>query len=507
MKSKPSLSSVRFRLVLWSVGVMAVILVAMGGLLRWTLQVHLLAQIDDELRARAATEQSVVFRRSFGQVMRAAGPTGITPGPMVPAEDDRPPERGSPFDPMSPRVMTLKGSPYYATTRDRPWDLKAFVTASTDKEVLSTFEDVGPRAGDPGRRLRLLSSPLSVRGKLVGVVQVAVPLAEMERDLAGVSRLLLMLIPVALIVVGAGSAFLTGRLLQPVRKVQCAASRITELDLDERLPVTGGDEFADLAETLNAMLDRIQLAYERQRRFVADASHELRTPLTAIRAHTSSALKGHRTEEEYRRTLEALDHTAAGMGRTVQDLLLLARSDAGELRPELRSVSIYEVFEAAVDQLPGRPKPMPAYFGDESIRVWGDPDHLIRLLSNLLENALRHTPESGSISVTASDAGSKVEVRVSDTGCGIPDEHLTNVFQRFYRVEQSRARSSGGTGLGLAICSSIVASHGGEIRILSEPGRGTTVTILLQRGHDAGDPTSEKLPQKDSPALAAASGG
>jgi len=261
-------------------------------------------------------------------------------------------------------------------------------------------------------------------------------------------------------------------------------------DLSLRLPVSGGDEFAHLATTMNRMLTRLQgaftrleVAVEQERRFTSDASHELRTPLTAIKANTTLALRGERTPEQYRTALQAADRAADMMNRMVQDLLMLARSDSGQLAITPRMRAPEDLFREAIEMLgesEGLERVRIAEI-DPKLRLWGDPHHLTRLLVNLLENALRHTSATGQITLDAHEADAGTEITISDTGEGIPLEHLPHITERFYRVDTARARKHGGTGLGLAICQSIVDAHHGAMTFSSILGSGTLVTITLPR--------------------------
>jgi heavy metal sensor kinase len=335
--------------------------------------------------------------------------------------------------------------------------------------------------------MRLLSVAVREDEQVTGVLQIATPLTAVYAELARLSGTLLTLFPLALLVAALGGAFLTEHALHPVRQITQAAAQIGVSDLSERLPVQGKDEFSELAATFNGMLGRLERAFtqlaqtlEQQRRFTADASHELRTPLTVIKANTSLALEEERSNAEYRRALEAADRAADTTTRIVQDLLLLARGDAGQLQLEQRPVCLKELLERALEPF-RRPEfaSIAIDFPQPCLAVPGDSHRLLRLFSNLLENAARHTPAAGHITVTARADGESAIVRVRDTGEGIAPEHLPHVCERFYRVDTARARRHGGTGLGLAICQSIVEAHGGTLTLESVVGKGTTVTVRL----------------------------
>lgn len=297
----------------------------------------------------------------------------------------------------------------------------------------------------------------------------------------------LALIPVALLIAGVGGAFLTNRMIQPVRQMTRTAEQVSAEDLSGRLPIQGNDEFADLASTFNKMMGRLQEAFthlklliEQQRRFTADASHELRTPLTVIKAITSLTLRGDRSPEEYRQALDSIDRAADTMNRLVQDLLFLARSDTGQLGLNLTPITVQDVLEPAAEivQKPGSAT-ITLNMPDAPVKVCGDLHALIRLFTNLMENALQHTPSGGKVIIDVESGEEMVSISVRDTGEGIPPEHLPHVFERFYRADASRTRASGGTGLGLAICKSIAEAHHGTISIDSTLGEGTLVKVML----------------------------
>jgi signal transduction histidine kinase len=373
------------------------------------------------------------------------------------------------------------------TEDHHPWDPSGFVQASHGQELLSTVVV-------EGERLRVLSAPMRWEGKVVGVAQHSHSLAELDRLLENQYRTLLLLIPAALLVAGVGGLFLTSRALRPVRKVTQAAAQIGAEDLSRRLDVTGKDELAELAATFNGMIarlegafqsreeayHRLESAYQEQRRFTADASHELRTPLARIKGITSLALFGPRNMDDYHEALTIADQAADVMNRIVQDLLLLARSDAGQLAPRYTTLRVEALLDGAADRLHGHPgAPIRLELPSEPLQLRGDEDHLTRVLVNLLENAVRHTPESGEVVLSAHREEERVLLTVSDNGEGIPAEHLPHLCERFYRVDAARTRADGGTGLGLAICESIIQAHGGSLTIRSRVGLGTTVEVRL----------------------------
>jgi len=339
-----------------------------------------------------------------------------------------------------------------------------------------------------GESLQVLSAPVRERGGIVAVVQVAHPLADVQLAIAGLDRALLTLIPIEVLFAGLGGAYLTNRVLRRVHLTTQAARQITAHDFSTRLPVSGSDEFSELAETFNGLLNRLQLAFEQQaraleqqRRFTADASHELKTPLTVIKGTASMTLQSRPVVERYHAALQEIDRAADTMSHLVQDLLLLARSDGGQLGKEKIELLVSDILDSAKAAIVRRNAPVTLQVEDSTLSVMGNERELVRLLSNVLDNARQHTPSDGAIRVSVQAEESNVLISVSDTGPGIAPGHLSHLGERFYRVDTARSRSDGGTGLGLSICKGIVEAHGGTLQIESTIGIGTTVHIRLPR--------------------------
>jgi signal transduction histidine kinase len=536
-------SSVRVRLTLWNVLVLFLALGGFGFALTYSVQASQSAAIDRELleRSRFFTEPrpgsepnphrwrdfwrdfykgapARVFdpiTRSwvlappgtpasrgpmpFGPGFRSSQPGtntpsvragGNSPGNAIPPPDV-PRDRERYFG--RPRLFDVKGQPSNWSPDDKIFDRTAFHAALQGKANYSA-------AIVEGEPLRLYSTPLMEGGQVLGVAQIAHSLTEQHRLIDSQVRVLVTLLPIALLVTGLGGLFLANRALKPVRDVTRAAAQIGAEDLSQRLAVAGKDEMAELASTFNGMIarleeafagqanayHRLETAYEEQRRFTGDASHELRTPLARIKGATSLALLGADTHEEYREALTVADQAADVMNRIVQDLLLLARADAGQMVVRHSPVSVDELFAEAARSVEGLEGPAIHVESCESPTfVMGDVDHLTRMLVNLLSNAVRHTPAKGEVHLSAKCDDRGVALTVRDTGEGIPPEHLPHVCERFYRVDAARARADGGTGLGLAICQTIVNAHGGAMTVESEVGVGTTVTVRLSRAISA----------------------
>jgi signal transduction histidine kinase len=352
--------------------------------------------------------------------------------------------------------------------------------AVADRPTFSTVEV----NGEPYR----VASRLATNGPFAGaVIQAAYPLSDLNRATEALDRGLLALIPIGGLGAWAGATFLTRRVLGKVSKFRVAAERMGEDDLSRRLPVEGDDEFAELAGTFNSLFARLEDAFrrqasalEQQRRFTADASHELKTPLTVIKGTTSMALSGPHLDDRSREAFLEVNTAADGMVKLVHDLLYLARADSGSLGSDRREVLAVEILERAksgVAHLEGAP----VQFGriDPESAIWGNEQELVRLFTNLLSNARRHTPPTGRVEVTIEMKNGVTQVVVADNGCGISSEHLSKLGQRFYRADDSRSREDGGTGLGLAIVGEIVRAHEGTLQFQSAVEKGTRVTVRL----------------------------
>jgi len=481
------MNSVRTKLILWNFGVLALVLIALGAVLRATAQINLESGVNHSQK---------VFAQSIATTCQNSGllnpQTRLKNSGRASAlfTLDR-------FHAYPPRILDITGRPMFlptfgGTTSNAedlsPWDNDAVNKAESGEDLFTTVSD-------HGTPLRIYTMPLMLGDKIVGVIQVAHSMVEVYDEITNVDQRLIELFPVALLVAVLSGAFLTTRALRPVREISHAANQIEAENLSgagmRRLPVTGGDEFAELATTINGMLTRLEesfqkleLAYEQQRRFAADASHELRTPLTVIKANTSLALSEHTVHDEVYAAMSAIDRAADRTSRIVQDLLLLARSDAGELSVSLVPTDIDTVLSQAVDMTQSANSAAiileeQGELGNGTLKALGDRESLVRLFMNLLTNALRHTPEDGFVRVSVCRQGKSVRVMVKDNGEGIEAQHLPHITERFYRVDKARSRKVGGTGLGLAICKSIAESHHGLLDIESAVGVGTTVSVTL----------------------------
>jgi len=272
--------------------------------------------------------------------------------------------------------------------------------------------------------------------------------------------------------------------IRPVEEIAATARRITSTNLRERIEAEGyPSELASLAGTFNQMLERLEESFERISRFSADIAHDLRTPVNNIRGEAEVALARARTVDEYRDVLESSLEEAVRLSELIGDLLFLARAESPLTELHRESVNIGDLLTTVRDyyEASATDAGISLVVGDgaEPLKAELDRALMLRAVSNLVSNAIVHTPLGGTVTMVASSDNVEMRIQVSDTGSGIPAEALPRVFDRFFRVDPSRSKSSGGTGLGLAIVQSIMTLHNGSAEIASQPGRGTRVTLRM----------------------------
>jgi two-component system, OmpR family, sensor kinase len=293
------------------------------------------------------------------------------------------------------------------------------------------------------------------------------------------------------------AVLLTPGLFKPLEDIATVARQITRADdLSRRVPYANRpDEIGDLARAFNQTLERLERLFRTQQRLLADVSHELRTPLTTIRGNLDLIERIGEADPE---SISAIQLEIERMTRLVGDLLLLARADSGGLPLDRKPVEVdnilFDIYrQVALLDLPVNIKLVEV----DQVTVMSDADRLKQLFINLVENAIKYTPDGGVVELSLSKKGGWAQFEVCDTGIGIAPENLAHIFDRFYRVDKARARADGGSGLGLSIAKWIATAHGGAIRVKSQVGQGTTFTVTLPIYEPAAKPEVVEVKQTE----------
>ncbi len=455
--------SIRIRLTLWYVSLLAVILVTFSVAFYTVLQYSLTTELDRSLQERA--QQVAVGIQALNN------PLDILRFGVI-----RLPE----LDVFSSRSIYIQITDAQGEVIKRSPNLMGRALP-IDQEILNSLHAKQPiiKTVPIGTmEMRLYSVPLVSGDDVLGMVQVGNPVGEIQATLRRVLLFLVSGTIIALVLATLVGVWLVYLSLRPIERITETANQIVSAeDLKQRLPVPPtDDELARLSRTINLMLERLDNFFQAQVRLSADVSHELRTPLTIIRGNVDILRRMGDSPADREEALNAIESALNRMARLVSDLLLLSQADAGmtlKMQPIDLDGVILDVFQQAhalrngVELKLGHADPA---------RVFGDADRLKQLLINLMENAIKHTPTGGSVTLSVYRADDHVRISVADTGAGIAPEHLPHIFDRFYRVKGQRVK---GSGLGLAIAKWIAEAHNGTLTAESEPGIGSTFILTL----------------------------
>lgn len=476
--------SLRTRLVVSAVALIAVVGAAIGTVTTLALRSYLVDRLDDQLSVsldmatRGPGAGKAARENSLGFVLAPGNPTGTA---------------GIRLDSDGKVLGTGLSSPGDGSPLDH---VRPLSTAQTEALLAAARPAAHGRPGPVALDLPGLGG-YRVRGAPDGSLVLAIPLRDVDRTVGTLVGVEVSVTLAGLIAASLAGQALIAVALRPLRRVAATATRVSELPLHsgepalhERVPDAEADprtEVGQVGAALNRMLGHVSSALTarqqnemRVRQFVADASHELRTPLASIRGYAELTRRGREeTGPDTRHALGRIESEATRMTGLVEDLLLLARLDAG--RP--LSTSDTDLAPLVVDAVSDARAAGPDHhwrleLPDEPAPVRADPARIQQVLVNLLANARTHTPPGTTVTAHVSRETSAVRLRIADDGPGIPPQLLPHVFERFARGDASRSRAAGSTGLGLAIVQAVVAAHGGQVDVRSEPGR-TAFEVLL----------------------------
>jgi heavy metal sensor kinase len=474
------LDSIRTRLTLWHVGVLALALIVFSAGVYLLLARTLYRRMDESLRASSESIAiSLVRERAEGETEAEAAHSTVDELRLLN-------QAMAIFD-AGGRLIAEKPAPGNDHARLPPLD-------SIPSGDLHLYTE----PGDDGEGQRVAARRVKIGGAgSPYLIVVSQQLETVTEELEMVGSVFLIAVPLALLLAGLGGFFLARKSLAPVVAMSEQARQIGAENLERRLPVANPrDELGQLASTFNELLARLDASFDLQRQFMADASHELRTPLSVMRTTAQVILeRPQRDEYEYRNALAMIDDQTRRLARIVDDMFTLARADAGRRTLAHSAFYLDELIvetARAAGVLAARKgvtvetarSPEVSYYGDE---------HLLRqMLLNLLDNSIRHTPANGGVCVSLNQFDERCEVVVSDTGEGIPVEAQPHIFERFYRADKARSRSDvntdgadgangagGGAGLGLSIAKWVAEAHGGTIRLVRSDTAGTIFAVTL----------------------------
>ena len=341
----------------------------------------------------------------------------------------------------------------------------------------------GDIMGANGQSFRLYSTMLTDDKHVVGIVQVGQSLTKLDSDLQHILFGLLIATPFVLILCAFGSYWLAGRAFGPIHRLTNTAREISARDLDQRVPVPQAqDEVRDLSIIFNQMIERLERAFEQQRRFVADASHELRTPVSVIRSMTDLAIAQPSNAEDNLTVLREVNAESERLGHLINDLLALARADEKQIQLDSEPVRLDLLAADVVASMESLATERHLTLCTENLdaaTVMGDAARLIQIIIGLVDNALTYTNEGGRIALSVKVSNTQAYLIVRDTGIGIAQKDIPHIFERFYRADPARSKAVGGSGLGLAIAQWLAHAHSGSISVESQPGQGSTFTLTL----------------------------
>jgi heavy metal sensor kinase len=457
--------SLSFRLVAWYAGLLTIVFVLLGALTILFLRHYLEANLLD-IQARRA-------RQIADTLLAAAARTGeATVAQQV--EELYSPEANDRLI----RITRADGHVVYAS--GKPKD-RSFDPTQVPLPPLTRNGKFSRKETLPDDALLLAAVTYTGTGNSRYVVEVGVSNARTEATLKQVLVMLAIGLPIAVCVAVTGGFILVRRALKPVERIAHKAEDITQHNLSERLPVVQtGDELERLSISLNRMIGRLEDSIQSSKQFVADASHELRTPLTVLRGELEGLAQDKQLKLQTRETLGSMLEEVDRLAEIVEGLLALSRLDAGEANSEWVPFDLAELAATTADQMSLLAEDKNITVVCDSapgVKVEGDRARMKQVVVNLLDNAIKYTPNGGRVRLNIRSEDGCAVLDVADDGIGIPPEALPHVFKRFYRVDGSRSREQGGAGLGLSIVKSICAAHGAQVEVASVPGKGSRFRI------------------------------
>jgi heavy metal sensor kinase len=464
-------SSIKIKIILYYLAVLFVVLSLLGAFLYFSLDKIVYKSLDTGLLARAKAIASLI------DIDRNETEFNLSDEIMW---EYRSPRSGSFF-----QVRRKNGS---TMAKSVSLGRNELPLPSDDSRMYSTTIRLN------GRTVRIINFPYGSEDKKDGtinkhtngfVVQCGEDMGDQLDLLKDFRAVLVGAVLSVMFLSAVGGFVIAKKALTPVLEISEVIDRISEQDLTRRVPLKGVPrELKILAVSFNRMFNRLEEAFNREKRFAADASHELRTPLSVILSQSEITLRKERNAQEYKNSLNAIMQAARTMSSSVRKLLTLTRLSADRVELRFEPIPVKELIHDVAKLL----GPLAGQKGivmetsdiPASLMIRGDREHLLELFTNLLDNSIKYNVPVGRVHISARKEGEFVVCDIRDTGIGIPAQSLEKVFDRFYRVDHSSSRGIEGSGLGLSICREIAGLHGGKIEIESREGEGTVVSVYLK---------------------------
>ncbi len=462
---------IRWRLTLWFSVVLCAVLILSGVIIHTVLQRHLYSDVDDNLRLYSTEVRH--FLSSGGTIepdsYDAACSAACTCSPALIG-----------FESPGIYVRLIDENGNIVGKSNNLGELELPVDPSVIDQVINGETAIENITTSDGTKIRFMASLLPKQSEPL-ILEVGQSLLHTDAAMSEVRWALLGSILVALALTIISGGILIRRAFAPVVNITRTARNIeSSSDLRKRVGYKGPmDEIGQLATTFDHMIEHLDRVFESQRHFIADASHDLRSPLTVLQGNLD-LLKRNMSEDDHQESLRAMEAETQRMSKIIDDLLLLAEVESGQMEWE-EKVSLREILLEGMEREQQSAGNRTVIIGrQEDLYIRGDAHRLMRLLGNLVDNAIRYTPDEGTITLSLFRDGDWIRLEVADTGIGITPENLPHVFERFYMVDKARSRKRRGSGLGLAIVKAIAEQHGGKVAVTSEPDKGSTFTVWLR---------------------------
>ena len=472
--------SIRFVLTLWYIGILTIILCLFSSTLYSTVSIHLDLHINETLASQADSIADTIF--AFWKAEQGSTRVDTIQNEMKSGKFltliQRWFNQTHKLEKHLSRLVGTEGSVlcvsmYFAELQIPLQDpiIDKALAGHTSYQTINRY----------GRRFRLITRPIMEDGQVLYVVQIASSLKHADASLEQLRDWLLWLIPLTLFLTSAVGWFLATAALKPVGRMIQKAQSIGIKDLHERIAVPEtGDELEQLAKTFNGLLSRLDKSFRRMRQFSAAAAHELRTPLSIMRGELEVTLRKPRENEEYKQLLSAQLEVLTELANIVEQLLTLAYAEEGEEAIQWEKIRLGQLIERMLQvwQKAAEKKEIMVHFSErDPALILGEKRLLERLVANFLDNAIKHTPPHGQITIETVRNGDEACLVVQDSGSGITPEELPRIFDKFFSQSNGNKSGESGVGLGLGLCRWIAESHKGRIEVEAAPGKGARFVI------------------------------